>query len=109
MLKYSLQFRHTNNHRQSCKSSDLKTPSKVRQEKHLEANHVTIHEDKGKVNTDKHVIEKLEENNCKTCRLDFPTGKKKFKCEECECYFCEICAMESLVEEDWFMCFTCQR
>ena len=48
------------------------------------------------------------QNNCKSCKLDFPVGKKIYKCEECELNVCDSCSKLTLIEEDWFMCMSCQ-
>ena len=43
-----------------------------------------------KMTTSTPIKRDTEKNMCKICKLDFPFGKKIFKCEECECDVCEI-------------------
>ena len=48
---------------------------------------------------------------CVICRFRISVGQKQFKCEECEHYFYEFCAQQSIMEDDkdYFMCLTCQQ
>ena len=53
------------------------------------------------------VDKKNEVKNCKSCKVDIPTGKKSYKCEECDCFVCKTCSKKTFVEEDYFMCIDC--
>ena len=70
-------------------------------QEHFTLNHMT---------TSTPIKRDTEKNMCKICKIDFPFGKKIFKCEECECDVCEICARKTIRKEDpnYFMCLICQ-
>ena len=53
------------------------------------------------------VDKKNEVKKCKSCKVDIPTGKKSYKCEECDCFVCKTCSKKTFVEEDYFMCIDC--